>query len=223
MVLLKKVSKIYRIPCGDVKALDEVSLCVEMGEFVVIRGPSGSGKTTLLLSIGGMLRPTEGQVIADGRDIYSMSNRERAKFRAENIGFIFQLFHLVPYLNIIENVLLPTGLGKIQFLRTDARKLLKLLNLSEREYHKPSELSAGEKQRTAIVRALLNQPRIILADEPTGNLDPENAGQIIGYLGEFHRGGNTVIVVTHGIVADQYADRIIHLRKGHIEESFKNK
>lgn len=223
MVRLEKVSKIYRTRRGNVKALDEVSLHIKESEFAVVRGPSGSGKTTLLLSIGGMLRPTEGQVIANGRDIYAMSKQERAKFRAENIGFIFQLFHLVPYLNIIENVLLPVGVGKNWSGRTDARKLLKRLNLSERDYHKPSELSAGEKQRTAIARALLNQPRIILADEPTGNLDPENAGQIIGYLSEFHRGGGTVIVVTHGMVADQYADRIIYLREGQIEKSFKNR
>ena len=139
------------------------------------------------------------------------------QFRAENIGFVFQMFHLVPYLNIIENVLLPTDVGKNRYGKTEARELLKLLNLSEREYHKPFELSAGESQRTAIARAFLNQPRIILADEPTGNLDPENAGQIIGHLAEFHRSGGTVIVVTHGMVVDQYADRIIHLREGHIE------
>jgi len=217
MVRLEKVSKLYHTRRCDVKALDEVSLYVKEGEFVVIRGPSGSGKTTLLLSIGGMLRPTEGQVIVDRNDIYAMSERERARFRAENIGFVFQMFHLVPYLNIIENVLLPTGVRTGPSGRADARELLKRLNLSEREYHKPFELSAGESQRTAIARAFLNQPRIILADEPTGNLDPVNEGQIIGHLADFHHGGGTVIVVTHGMVADQYADRIIHLREGHTE------
>ena len=217
MVRLEKVSKLYHTRRCDVKALDEVSLYIKEGEFVVVRGPSGSGKTTLLLSIGGMLRPTEGQIIVDGSDIYSMGNRDRARFRAEKIGFVFQMFHLVPYLNIIENVLLPAGVGKNRYGKTDVRELLKRLNLSKREYHKPFELSAGESQRTAIARALFNQPRIILADEPTGNLDPENAGQIIGHLAEFHRGGGTVIIVTHGMVTDQYADRIIHLREGHIE------
>ncbi|MCB7129296.1 MAG: ATP-binding cassette domain-containing protein, partial [Candidatus Brocadiales bacterium] len=171
---------------------------------------------------GGMLRPTEGQVIADGSDIYAMNERDRARFRAKNIGFIFQLFHLVPYLNIIENVSLPAGVVKNRSGPTDAGELLKRLNLSERECHKPLELSAGEKQRTAIARALLNQPRIILADEPTGNLDPENAERIFGYLAEFQRSGGTVIVVTHGTAADRFADRIIHLIKGRIEESLKN-
>jgi len=218
MVLLENVNKIYRTKRGDIRALDKVSLHIKEGEFIVIRGPSGSGKTTLLLSIGGMLRPTEGQVIAGKRDIYRMSKKERAEFRAKNIGFVFQLFHLVPYLNIIENVLLPAGVGKVQISRADAEKLLKCLNLTDRMYHKPFELSAGEKQRTAIARAMLKNPRIILADEPTGNLDPENSEEIISRLAEFRHSGGTVIVVTHGKAVNQYADRIIYLEKGHIEK-----
>ncbi len=218
MILFKNVSKIYRTRHSEVNALDEVHFQVEEGEFVVIRGPSGSGKTTLLLAIGGMLRPTKGQVIVDGNDIYAMSTRERANFRAENIGFIFQMFHLVPYLNAIDNALLATGAGTNQAGREEAKELLKRLRLSERERHKPSELSAGEKQRIAIARALLNRPKIILADEPTGNLDPENAAEVIGYLAEFHSNGGTVIVVTHGVQVDQYADRMIYLREGRIFE-----
>jgi putative ABC transport system ATP-binding protein len=245
MVYLENISKIYRTRYGEVKALSEVSLQVKQGEFVVVRGPSGSGKTTLLLVIGGMLRPTEGRVIVDKKEIYKMSERERAKFRAENIGFVFQMFYLVPYLNVIENVLLaflptlekiPRGgiplrgrdrgdLGTNQQVKrkghersVEAKELLKRLRLSERERHKPSELSAGEKQRTAVARAIFNRPQIILADEPTGNLDPENAAEVIGYLSEFHRNGGTVIVVTHGRIADQYADRIIHLREGCVED-----
>ena len=217
MIRLEKVSKIYRTKKGDVKALDKVSLHIKERELVVIRGPSGSGKTTLLLSIGGMLCPTEGQVIANKSDIYAMSKRERALFRAENIGFVFQLFHLVPYLNILENVLLPAGVGKNKYGQQDAEKLLKRLNLLERMCHKPSELSAGEKQRTAVARAMLKRPRIILADEPTGNLDPENSEEIIEYLADFRRSGGTVIIVTHGKAVDSYADRIIHLEKGRIE------
>jgi len=218
MVRLENVSKIYRTKHGDVKAIDKISLQVKEGEFVVIRGPSGSGKTTLLLSIGGMLHPTEGQVIANKSNIYALSKRERSIFRATNIGFVFQLYHLVPYLNIIENVLLPAGVGKGQYKRADVKELLKRLNLAERMYHKPSELSTGEKQRTAIARAMLKYPKIILADEPTGNLDPENSEGIIAYLAEFHRSGRTLIVVTHGMAADQYADRIIHLKNGQIEK-----
>ncbi len=213
MVQLENISKIYKTRRGQVKALDKIAFQVQEGEFVVVRGPSGSGKTTLLLAIGGMLHPTSGQVFVGEKDIYAMSKRERARFRAENIGFVFQMFHLVPYLNVIENALLASG---ARANRSEAEKLLERLGMSGREHHKPSELSAGERQRTAIARALLNHPRIILADEPTGNLDPENAAQVIGYLAEFHRGGGTVIVVTHGAVADQYSDRIIYLQGGQV-------
>ena len=213
MVQLENISKIYKTRRGRVKALDEISFQVKEGEFVVVRGPSGSGKTTLLLAIGGMLHPTSGQVFVGKKDIYAMSKRERARFRAENIGFVFQMFHLVPYLNVIENTLLASG---ARANRSEAEKLLGRLGMFGREAHKPSELSAGERQRTAIARALLNHPRIILADEPTGNLDPENAAQVIGYLAEFHREGGTVVVVTHGAVADQYSDRIIYLQDGQV-------
>ncbi len=223
MVSLKKISKLYQTRRGIVKALDEVTLHVKEGEFAVIRGPSGSGKTTLLLSIGGMLRPSEGQIIADNSDIYSLNKQERARFRAEKIGFVFQMFHLVPYLNIIENVLLSSGVNSNRYGRTEAGELLNRLNLSEREYHKPSELSTGERQRTAIARAMLKHPKIILADEPTGNLDPENTDEIIGYLAEYQRSGGTVIMVTHGLAVNQFASRIIHLKEGHIEKTFENK
>jgi ABC-type lipoprotein export system ATPase subunit len=162
-----------------------------------------------------MLQPTKGQVIINGHNVYEMSEGRRARFRAENIGFVFQMFHLVPYLNVIENALLSPHSGKEK--RVEAEELLKRIRMSGREYHKPAELSAGERQRAAIARALLNRPKIVLADEPTGNLDPENAAEVIGYLSEFHRDGGTVIVVTHGSIADRYADRIVHLREGSVE------
>lgn len=215
MIQLESVSKTYRTRRDMVKALDSINLQVDKGEFLIVRGPSGSGKTTLLLTIGGMLRPTGGHVIVNGNDIYAMSEKERAKLRAYNIGFVFQMFHLVPYLNAVDNVLLSAFRGKKK--KADAEELLSRLRMSDRYYHKPSELSIGERQRTAIARALFNRPGIILADEPTGNLDPENATDVIGYLTEFHRDGGTVIIVTHGTMADQYADRIIHLREGRIE------
>jgi putative ABC transport system ATP-binding protein len=214
MVRLERASKVYRTRHGSVKALDEVNLQFEEGEFAVVRGPSGSGKTTLLLTLGGMLRPTKGQVFINDSDIYTLSERERSAFRAENIGFVFQLFHLVPYLNVIDNVLLPAGVGRSRYSQEDAKDLLNRLHLTERIYHKPAELSAGEKQRTAVARALLKRPRIILADEPTGNLDPENAEEIIRHLAEYNNKGGTVIVVTHGKAADRYASRIVHLKKG---------
>ncbi|MFH1741996.1 MAG: ABC transporter ATP-binding protein [bacterium] len=219
MVLLESVSKIYRTRQGQVKALDRVSLQVHQSEFLVVRGRSGSGKTTLLLTIGGMLRPTNGRVTVGGSDISSMSERDRAKFRAENIGFVFQMFHLVPYLSTMENILLATQSRGSADAKGRASELLQRLNLLDRAQHRPSQLSAGERQRTAIARALLNSPNIILADEPTGNLDPETAHEVIGYLSEFHKAGGTVIVVTHGEIADKHADRIIYLQSGAIQES----
>lgn len=218
MVSFENVSKIYQTRHGEVKAIDEISLQIKEGEFTVIRGPSGSGKTTLLFTIGGMLRPTKGQVIVDGKEIYRMNKRSRAKFRAEHIGFVFQMFHLVPYLNVMENVMMASGAAKDQAEPNTAGKLLGRLGMSEREYHKPSELSTGERQRTAIARALLNNPKIILADEPTGNLDPENVVEFVESMNEFHNRGGTVIVVTHGKTIDEYADRIVHLHEGRIEE-----
>ncbi|HID55654.1 TPA: ABC transporter ATP-binding protein [Candidatus Poribacteria bacterium] len=214
MVSCENLTKIYRTGGGEVKALDGVDLRIEKGEFVVVRGPSGSGKTTLLMIIGGMLRPTEGRVIVNGKDLYSMGTRERAKFRAENIGFVFQMFHLVPYLNVIENVLLAAGARGNRGDRDRARELLDRLGLADREHHRPSQLSVGESQRVAIARAMFNRPKLILADEPTGNLDPKTSEEVFGYLDEFHREGGTVLVVTHGGEAERYADRILQLQEG---------
>ncbi len=219
MLYAENISKVYRRRSGEVRALDDVSFEVSAGEFVVIRGPSGSGKTTLLLTIGAMLRPTAGRMLIDDRDIYAMSDRERAAFRAGHIGFVFQMFHLVPYLTVTENVLLTAGAGKDGSARTYARELLGWLGMSARQEHKPAELSAGERQRVALARAMVVRPRLILADEPTGNLDPDNAAEVFGRLSEFHQGGGTVIVVTHGTSADQYADRVCQLRSGRVVPS----
>ena len=219
MVSLKNVVKIYRTRKGDVKALDGIDLRIEKGEFVVVRGPSGSGKTTLLMAIAGMLHPTSGTISIGQRDLYAMSIRARAKFRAENIGFVFQMFHLVPYLNVTENIVLAGGVVANKNSNAQARKLTEELGLAGRSHHKPSELSAGERQRTAIARALLNRPKIILADEPTGNLDPDNAAVVLAYIDEFHRQGGTVILATHGLAAKDFADRTIYLRNGSIDES----
>lgn len=219
MVFLDSVVKTYRTGKGDVKALDSIDLRIEQGEFVVIRGPSGSGKTTLLMTVAGMLRPTSGVVSIGDRNLYAMSIRARAKFRAENIGFVFQMFHLVPYLNVTENVVLAGGVVANKNSFAQARELIEKLGLADRIHHKPSELSAGERQRTAIARALLNRPNIILADEPTGNLDPDNAAVVLGYIDEFHRQGGTVMLATHGPAAREFADRTIHLRNGGIDNS----
>jgi len=218
MICLENVAKTYRTGKGDVKALDDINLRIEKGQFAVICGPSGSGKTTLLMTIGGMLRPTSGTVSIEQKNLYAMSSRARAKFRAENIGFVFQMFYLVPYLNVVENVVLAAGPNRKSQIanRKWLHELIERFGLTGRNYHKPSELSSGEQQRTAIARALLNRPRILLADEPTGNLDPDNASIVLGYMADFHRQGGTVILATHGPAAQQLADRIIHLRNGSI-------
>ncbi len=219
MVTLENVTKTYRTKRGELNALTEVNLYINKGEFVVLQGPSGSGKTTLLMTVAAMLRPTSGKVIVDQNDLYSMAIRERAKFRARNIGFVFQMFHLVPYLNIVENVLLAGRLLDQSDRTRTAEELLKQLGLADRATHRPAELSAGEKQRAAIARAMFNRPRMILADEPTGNLDPDNATSVLKHLAEFHRAGGTVILATHGQTAQQFADRVIHLRGGLLKQS----
>jgi len=228
MIVLEDISKIYHTRSGIVTALRDINLRIEKGAFLIVCGPSGSGKTTLLMTIAAMLRPTKGRVCIEDKDLYNISSQDRAGFRAQNIGFIFQMFHLVPYLNSIENVALAGGaIGKNKDT-AKAMDLLKQLGLLERAFHKPAQLSAGEKQRVAVARALFNQPKIILADEPTGNLDPENAASVIEYLSEFHRSGGTVIMATcqmqtpHHTVqgqAQKIADRIIYLRNGSIEKT----
>ena len=217
MIVTENVSRIYRNQRGEVRALDGVNFTVKEGEFAVVRGPSGSGKSTLLLTIGGMIHPTNGGVEIGGQNIYAMTAQERARFRAANIGFVFQMFHLVPYLNVVENVLLSSAAGTKRAGRGQAEELLTRLGLSGRMRHRPSELSAGEKQRTALARALLNSPKVLLADEPTGNLDPENAGMVLDHISHFHKNGGTVILVTHENVAADYADRMIRLENGRIQ------
>jgi len=218
MVVLENVEKTYQTRGGIVKALRDINLHIEKGRFIAICGPSGSGKTTLLMAIAAMLRPTKGTVRIEQNDLYKMGIRDRARFRAENIGFIFQMFHLIPYLNVIENVILAGGVIGKSRNAANARDLLKQLGLESRVFHKPAQLSAGEKQRVAIARAMFNRPKIMLADEPTGNLDDENAASVIGHLSEFHRSGGTVILATHQLQARKFASQVIYLRDGTIEK-----
>ena len=222
MICLENVVKTYRTRRGDVTALNDINLRIEKGEFVVICGPSGCGKTTLLMTIAAMLHPTGGIVSVEDNRLYAMSVQARAKFRAENIGFVFQMFHLVPYLNILENVLLAGGAVSKSNNNAKALELIEQFGLAGRHYHKPAELSAGEKQRTAIARALFNRPKIILADEPTGNLDADNETSVLGYLSEFHKAGGIVILATHGKEAGQFANRTINLHNGKIANPDKS-
>ena len=204
MIDCKQVTKRF----GAVTALAPFDLELASGEFIAIKGASGSGKTTLLLTLGGMLRPSDGTVNFDGADLYAQSPATRAEYRATEVGFVFQMFHLVPYLGVEENVRLAARNGA---MTQRPRELLEQFGLGHRLTHTPGELSAGERQRVALARALVNGPRLILADEPTGNLDPENDRQVFEHLSEFHHAGGTVIVVTHGSTADEFADRIVNL------------
>ncbi len=216
MIELRDVSQIYRTAHGDVRALDHVSLAIAQGEFVALRGPSGCGKTTLLLLAGGLALATEGEVVVAGRSLAALSRAERASFRASEIGFVFQTFHLLPYLNVVDNVLAAAidASRKETIQRADA--LLERFALIERRTHRPGQLSAGERQRVALARALLNQPRIVLADEPTGNLDPENGCIVLDLLAEYHREGGTVLLVTHEEQAAARAGRCIQMDRGKV-------
>jgi ABC-type lipoprotein export system ATPase subunit len=205
MITCKQVTKRF----GDVTALSPFDLNMEKGEFVAIKGASGSGKTTLLLALGGMLRPTEGEIKYKGANLYELSSSELGNYRSNEVGFVFQMFHLVPYLNVEENVRLAVSNGN---QTSQPLELLDQFGLSDRLTHTPGELSAGERQRVALARALVNEPEMILADEPTGNLDPENDRQVFKYLSEYHQKGGTVAVVTHGSTADEFADRIVNLK-----------
>ena len=216
MIQLQQINKTFNGLSKPTEALRNIDLNISKGEFFVIRGPSGSGKTTLLMCIGGMLRPSSGLVRIQGQDIYSLNSNERSRFRASSIGFVFQSFYLVQYLNVLDNILLSAGMGNDGNGQRKATDLIDHLGLTDRILHKPSELSAGECQRVALARALIHRPDFILADEPTGNLDPENSAEVINILNDYHKDGGTIILVTHGKNADRYADRMIALEKGKI-------
>ena len=202
---------------GTVTALEGVSLSVSAGEFVSVQGPSGCGKTTLLLAAGALLEPDGGGVTFEGRNPYELRPDDRAAFRAENIGFVFQQFHLLAYLDVLGNVL-AAALARPGRPARDAdrraRELIARFGLDDRIAHFPAELSTGERQRVALARAMLNSPRLILADEPTGNLDDANGQIVLDCLGEFAQAGGGVLLATHDHAAARYAQRIIHLEKG---------
>jgi putative ABC transport system ATP-binding protein len=215
---MENVSKSYRHRGHLVKALDGATLHIPSGDFVAVVGPSGSGKSTLLLMLGGMLSPSQGRVLLDASSVYDLSPRERARMRREKVGFVFQTFNLVPYLSALENVQVPLFLAKMNETaqKQRATALLDRVGLADRTDHKPGELSVGQQQRVALARMLANDPAVILADEPTGNLDPETSQQIIAFLEEFHREGRTVVMVTHDPRAAERAKRTLRLKDGAI-------
>ena len=200
---------------GEVRALDHVSFDVEAGEWIAIMGPSGSGKTTLINILGGLDRPSAGRVIVDSLEIGSLGERELTRYRADKIGFVFQQFHLVPYLTAVENVMLAQYFHSITDEKEAAEALCRV-GLGDRLNHVPGELSGGEQQRVAIARALINQPKLILADEPTGNLDEANEAVVLQLLRELHASGHTILVVTHSQAIGNLADRRVELEHGRL-------
>src|ERR1041385_1411746 len=215
MIRINNVTKLYETKAGELRALDDISLHVEEGEWLAVMGPSGSGKSTLVNLIGCLDRPTRGEILIDGEDIAQMSAADLNRVRAEKIGVVFQQFHLIPYLTALENVMLAQYFHSM----TDEKEALEALErvgLKERAYHVPSQLSGGEQQRVCIARALINDPKIILADEPTGNLDAMNEEIVLRLLREFHQQGRTIVMVTHDPVVARLADRRIELHHGKI-------
>lgn len=208
---LKDVSKIY----GDLKALDRVNLSVKKGEWISIMGPSGSGKTTMMNIIGCMDRPSLGEVILDGKDISKLSPKELTVIRRDRIGLVFQQFHLIPYLTAVENVMLSQYYHSMPD-EEEAMTALDAVGLKERAKHLPNQLSGGEQQRVCIARALINHPAVLLADEPTGNLDEKNEQMVLEIFKKLHAAGSTIIVVTHDQEVGDEAERIITLDHGRI-------
>jgi ABC-type lipoprotein export system ATPase subunit len=217
IVELEQVTKTYPSAHGPVDALRDVDLTIDSGEFIAVRGPSGSGKSTLLTLIGGLGAPTSGRITVAGHDLAALSSGQRAKIRAQNVGFVFQMFHLLPYLSVLDNVLMAAASPSAES-RQHARELIDRFGISDRLTHRPAELSTGERQRVAMARALLNRPSLLLADEPTGNLDPENAQSVMQLLDEFHQGGGCVMLVTHDTQSTVAASRQLRLDAGRLVE-----
>ena len=211
MLDIQNLSKTYRTKHGSVMPVQDMSVQVQAGEFVAVYGPSGCGKSTLLLMAGGLLKPDQGTVTIDGKNIYDMSAEERARFRAKHIGFVFQQFHLIPYLNVLDNVLSADLAVSVPDAGKRATEILTGFGLAHRLEHLPGQLSTGERQRTALARALLHKPGLLLADEPTGNLDEDNGRIVLTQLAEYARAGGAVLLVTHDVRAAEFAGRTISL------------
>jgi putative ABC transport system ATP-binding protein len=222
VIEVRDVSRVYHRGADEVHALEHVSLRIERGRFVALMGPSGSGKSTLLNLIAGLDRPTGGTVEVAGQRIDDRSEDDLARFRARHVGFVFQFFNLIPVLDALGNVELPlllTSLGKAE-RRQRALTALRVVGLAERADHKPSEMSGGEQQRVAIARAIVSDPEIVVADEPTGDLDAKNAVEILGLLRDLAREfGKTIVMVTHDPRGEAFVDEIHHLDKGVLRDT----
>ena len=218
MLRMENVSKKYRHRGQIVTALDGADLTISKGDFMAVVGPSGSGKSTLLLMLGGMLSPSSGRVLLQGESIYDLKSDQRARLRKKNIGFVFQTFNLVTYLSALENVQIPLYLAGLKGKDQEERAifLLDRVGLADRLHHKPCELSVGQQQRVALARMLANDPAVILADEPTGNLDPETTQHVIKFLEDVNQEGRTIVMVTHDPRAAEKAKKTLRLTNGAI-------
>lgn len=224
IISVKDLKKVYIMGDTQVNALQSISLDIQKNEYVALMGPSGSGKSTLMNLLGCLDSPTSGEYYLNSTNVSTMTDSELAEVRNKEIGFVFQTFNLLPRLSALENVALPlvyAGISKSKRLER-AEEVLTAVNLSDRMDHKPNELSGGQRQRVAIARALVNHPSIILADEPTGNLDSKTSVEIMSILGELHKQGNTIILVTHEPDIAEYAHRVVRMRDGLIESDVLN-
>jgi putative ABC transport system ATP-binding protein len=220
VIVTQNISKTYGKPPLQVYALRDTNLHIKQGDYIAIIGPSGSGKSTLMNLLGCLDKPTTGNIFIDGKDVSTLNENELARIRREKIGFIFQKYNLIPTLNALENVELSMGFAGVdsQTRTTKAKQLLELVELSKRLTHKPSELSGGEQQRVAIARALANNPSIILADEPTGNVDTKSGENIMRILENVNKKGETIIIVTHNMAIAQRAKRVLRIQDGEVRE-----
>lgn len=217
LIKIQDLWKCYQSGAEKVEALRGLDLSVEHGEFIAIMGPSGSGKSTLLTVLGGLAQPSRGKVLVDNIDVYALSSERRADFRSQYLGFVFQSYQLISYLTVLENVLLPLAITPRNGASFDsAWAILDKVGVKDKARRLPSQLSGGEQQRVAIARALVNSPAIILADEPTGNLDSHTGQEIMGLMDSLHLEGKTIIMVTHNPEAQKYVQRVISLRDGEV-------
>jgi len=218
VVLLEEVTKVYKLPRGSIKALDSVTASIEAGEFISVMGPSGSGKTTFLNIIGCLDTPTTGKVVIGGENVNGLDDEELTKIRRDKLGFVFQQFNLIPTLTAVENIEYPMMLKGMNGHENKSKELLRSVGLDEQlGENKPNELSGGEQQRVAIARALANDPDIILADEPTGNLDSKTGKDIMQLLDDTNKRGKTIIVVTHDPQVASYTSRTFRLVDGRVD------
>ena len=216
VIHLDDIWKIYELGDVKVEALRGVTLSVKQGEFVAITGPSGSGKSTMMNMVGALDVPTRGAIYLDGKDISMMHESDLAEIRGKKIGFVFQQFNLISTLTALENVMLPLEFQDASDIKERAMKALEMVGLKDRMHHKPKELSGGQQQRVAIARALANDPEVILADEPTGNLDSKTGKEIMSLFGKLHKEGKTIVLITHDLELVNYGERIVKLADGQI-------